>query len=77
MGIYSGIFAKVSLVLVFLSLEKTLTGYKLYYLVVFSLVFFIAIDGKELQLFVLFFFLSFFFFVCFRYLLLFPCFACQ
>ena len=48
MGIYSGIFAKVSLVLVFLSLEKTLTGYKLYYLVVFSLVFFIAINGKEL-----------------------------
>ena len=36
----------VSLVLVFLSLEKTLTCYKFYYLFVLSFVFFIAIEGK-------------------------------
>ena len=41
-------FANVSLVLVFLSLEKTLTRYEFYYLVVFSLAFFITVEVKEL-----------------------------
>ena len=41
-------FANVSLVLVFLSSEKTLTSYEFYYLVVFSLAFFITTEDKEL-----------------------------
>ena len=41
-------FANGSLVLVFLSLEKTLTSYEFYYLVAFSLAFFLTIEGMEL-----------------------------
>ena len=50
----------ISLLLVFLSLEKTVTNYKFYYLFVFCLAFFITIEGKGLQLFVLSFLLFIF-----------------